>query len=95
MNERVQVVLQEGFVLHYKLYRETSLILEIFTQEFGKLSVIAKGARKLRSKFSGLLQPFRLIKLSWCGKSDLCTLTDAEIVPPSKSKEGGQITNGL
>lgn len=82
MNERVQVLLQDGFVLHYKLYRETSLILEIFTRDFGKLSVIAKGARRARSKFSGLLQPFRLLKLSWCGKSDLCTLTDAEIVPP-------------
>ena len=82
MNERVQVLLQDGFVLHYKIYRETSLILEIYTRDFGKLPVIAKGARRARSKFSGLLQPFRLLKLSWCGKSELCTLTDAETVPP-------------
>ncbi len=95
MNERVQILLRDGFVLHYKLYRETSLILEIFTQEFGKLSVIAKGARKAKSKFSGLLQPFRMLKLSWCGKSELSTLTDAEIVPPVIHLSGNALYCGF
>jgi len=95
MNDRVRVMLQDGFVLHHKIYRETSLILEIYTRDFGKLSVIAKGARKAKSKFSGLLQPFRFLKFSWCGKSDLYTLTDVEIVFPLIHLSGSSLYCGF
>lgn len=95
MTERIQVTLQKAFVLHYRSYRETSLIVDVFSREFGKLSVIAKGARRAKSKFMGILQPFRLLKLSWVGKSELCTLTDAEIVLPVIELSGDSLYCGF
>lgn len=47
----------EAIVLRARKYRETSKILNLYTKEFGKLSVIAKGARGPRNKFGASLQP--------------------------------------
>lgn len=67
---------QRGFVLHRKNYSETSLIIELFSEDFGRLNVLAKGAR--RSILKGVLQPFTPLLLRWTGRGDLKTLTKAE-----------------
>ncbi|MCK3657853.1 DNA repair protein RecO [Pasteurellaceae bacterium Pebbles2] len=69
---------QRGFVLHRKAYSETSLLVDLFTEETGRLSVIAKGARAKRSAWKGVLQPFTPLLLRWSGKGGLKTLTKAE-----------------
>lgn len=51
---------QRGFVLHRKAYSETSLLVELFTEETGRLTVLAKGARAKRSALKGILQPLPL-----------------------------------
>ncbi|MGQ0287280.1 DNA repair protein RecO [Pasteurellaceae bacterium 22721_9_1] len=70
--------LQRGFVLHRKVYSETSLLVDLFTEEAGRLTVIAKGARAKRSAWKGILQPFTPLLLRWSGKGGLKTLTKAE-----------------
>lgn len=72
------IVLQSAFILHTRPYRDTSLLLEIFTAEHGRVSLVAKGVRGVRSRFKGLLQPFVPLLLSWQGKSELMTLVGAE-----------------
>ena len=67
-----------AFVLLNRPYRETSLIIEVFSREYGRLGLVAKGARAMKSKFRGLLQPFQPLLLSWTGKGELPTLTGAE-----------------
>ncbi len=69
---------REAFVLHSYPYRETSLVIEAFTHEFGRVALIAKGARRPASAFRGLLLPFQGLLLSWFGKSELRTLSKAE-----------------
>lgn len=71
-------LLQHAYVLHRRDYQETSLLVELFTKEYGRLSVIAKGARRSRGKGYGLLQPFLPLLVSWSGKSELKTLTYME-----------------
>src|SRR6185437_10727813 len=71
-------LLQPAFVLHTRPYRDTSLLLEIFTPDYGRVSTLARGARGLRSRFKGLLQPFVPLLLSWYGKTELMTLSAAE-----------------
>ncbi len=78
MNDTV-VQLQSAFILRHKKYRETSLIFEVFTKEFGIVSILAKGVRKKKSKLAGLLLPFSSLKLSYLGKNDLKTLTHVEL----------------
>lgn len=70
--------LQRGFVLHRRPYSETSLLVDLFTEETGRLTVIAKGARAKRSAWKSVLQPFTPLLLRWSGKSSLKTLTKAE-----------------
>lgn len=74
-----RVSLQPAYVLHRRPYRETSFLVEIFTPEHGRLSLLARGVRKAKSMASGLLQPFTPLLISWAGRSELMTLTETEI----------------
>jgi DNA repair protein RecO (recombination protein O) len=66
-----------GHLLHQRSYRDTSLIIELFARDFGRLSAFAHGARGPRPRF-GILQPFRPLLLSWSGRGEAPTLTAAE-----------------
>jgi DNA repair protein RecO (recombination protein O) len=76
-----RVELAAGFVLHRRAYRDTSLIVELFTRDYGRLSAFARAARGPRSRF-GPLQPFRPLLLSWSGRGEAPTLTAAEADGP-------------
>jgi len=76
--DKVRHEAQPAFVLHSYPYRETSLIVEVFSQNYGRLPLMARGARRPRSAVRGLLLAFQPLSLSWFGKSDLRTLHSAE-----------------
>src|SRR5436190_23870238 len=69
---------EPAFVLHAYAYRETSLIVEAFTHAFGRVALVAKGAKRPRSEMRGLLQAFQPLMLSWTGGGELKTLTKVE-----------------
>ena len=69
---------QPAFVLHTYPYRETSLIVEAFTSEYGRVALVARGAKRPRSEMRGLLQGFQPLLLSWSGQQELKTLTKVE-----------------
>jgi len=69
---------QPGYVLHSYPYQETSLIVEIFTREFGRVGAVAKGAKRPQSPLRSVLMPFHALTLDWSGKSELKTLRTAE-----------------
>jgi DNA repair protein RecO (recombination protein O) len=69
---------QEAFVLHTYAYRETSLIVEAFTADHGRVAMVARGAKRPRSETRGLLQAFQPLTLSWAGGGELKTLLKAE-----------------
>ena len=69
---------QPAFVLHTYPYLETSLVVETFTQNFGRVPLVAKGARRPRSALRGSLMAFQPLHLSWAGKSELKTLHKVE-----------------
>lgn len=69
---------QPAFVLHTYPYRETSLIVEAYVRDHGRLALIARGARRPKSSVRGVLLPFQPLLLSWIGKKELRTLTRAE-----------------
>lgn len=75
---RSRTHLASGFVLHQRPYRDTSLIVELFVRDHGRLSVFARGARGPRSRFAAL-QPFRPLLLSWSGRGESPTLSGAEV----------------
>lgn len=77
MNE-THILLQPAYILQQRKYRETSLIVEVFTRDFGRLSILAKGVRKPKSKTAGLFRPFTPILLSYIGRAELKILTHIE-----------------
>lgn len=76
-----RVSLQPAFVLHQRPYRETSRILELFTRDFGRVSVFARATktrRKGHSSLAPVLQPFNRLLVSWSGRGEAGQLTHAE-----------------
>ncbi len=69
---------EPGFVLHTYPFRETSLVVEVFTRHHGRMALVARGARRPRSALRGQVQPFTPLLLSWFGKSEVRTLHGAE-----------------
>jgi DNA repair protein RecO (recombination protein O) len=84
-----RVANQPGFVLHSYPYKETSLIVELFSRDYGRVALMAKGAKRPHSKLRGVLQTFQPLAVGWSGKSEVRTLTTAEwvggLVPLEKS----------
>ncbi|MFM9970882.1 MAG: DNA repair protein RecO [Burkholderiales bacterium] len=68
----------EGYVLHSYPYKETSLLVEVFTRSHGRVMLIAKSARRPRSAMRGTLMAFQPLSIGWMGKSEVKTLTRAE-----------------
>ncbi len=71
---------QPAFVLHSYPYKETSLIVDVFARDYGRVALIAKGAKRPHSALRGVLQTFQPLSVGWAGKSEVRTLTAAEWV---------------
>jgi DNA repair protein RecO (recombination protein O) len=69
---------QPAFVLHSYPFSETSLIIEAYTRDHGRVAMVARGARRPKSSLRGILLPFQPLLLSWSGKRELRTLIRAE-----------------
>lgn len=70
---------QPAFVLHARPYRETSLLIDVFTRDHGRVGLVARGVRRERSRLPrGLLQPLQPLLLNWVARGDLGTLAGAE-----------------
>ena len=72
---------EKGFLLHARPYGETSLIVDLYTKFFGRVQCVAKGYRRPKKRAANrLLIPYVEYAFSWSGRSDLKTLTRAEIL---------------
>jgi DNA repair protein RecO (recombination protein O) len=69
---------ERGYVLHSYSFKETSLVVEVFTHDCGRIGLVAKGARRPRSALRGTLMAFQPLLLSWSGRSELRVLRSAE-----------------
>ncbi|HUG98551.1 MAG TPA: DNA repair protein RecO [Gammaproteobacteria bacterium] len=88
MTVLLRVELEPAFILHHRPFRDTSVLLEVFSRDHGRVGLVARGARGPRSRLKGVLQPFRALLLSWQLRGELGTLTGAEpagtaVAPPT------------
>ena len=79
-NTRQRIDGQQCWILHSYPYSETSLILDVFSRDHGRLPLLARGARRPRSALRGLLQAFQPLELGWFGGGEVRTLARAEWV---------------
>lgn len=81
----MRVNTQLAYILHKRAFRETSQILDVFTREHGRLSLLSRGSRNPRAKTNGVLQAFRPLLLGWQGRGELpvvCSIDTADIRVP-------------
>ena len=82
---------QPAFVLHSYPWRETSLIIDAMTRDFGRVALVARGAKRPTSQFRGLLAPFAPISVSWSGRAEIKSLIRAEWVGGLAPLRGEQL----
>ena len=76
MENRVQ--LQPAYVLFSRPFQNTSLMLDFFTIDYGRIRAIAKGARRPSSKYRSILQPFHPLLVGYTGRGEVKTLWHVE-----------------
>jgi len=82
-----------GYVLNHRPFRDNSLLVDVFTKDFGRICCVARPAKKRGKILKGSLEPFRYLHLQWIGKGDVQTLTEADergrhTIPPSEMMMG-------
>ena len=69
---------QTAYVLHLHPYSETSLVVDVFTRDHGRVPLVARGARRPRSAMRGALMSFQPLELGWFGGGEVKTLAKVE-----------------
>ncbi len=87
--------LQQAYLLHRRPYRETSLLLEVFTRNEGRKGLVARGARRGKSPRNATLQAFQALLLCWSGRGELGTLTNLECSGQPMRLSGKPLLSGF
>jgi DNA repair protein RecO (recombination protein O) len=95
MSEREEVLLEPAFVLHQRPYANTSRIIECLTPTRGRVGLVARGSRRLRSEQRALLQPFARLRVSWIRRGELGRLTYVEAATPTHELVGDGLLAGF
>ncbi|MGK0271906.1 MAG: DNA repair protein RecO (recombination protein O) [Cocleimonas sp.] len=67
-----------AYILNRRPFRDSSLLLDIFSEDYGRICCIARPAKKRGKVVKGHTEPFRYLHLQWLGKGDVQTLTEAD-----------------
>lgn len=86
---------EPGFVLHHYDWSESSLILDVFTRQYGRVALVAKGAKKPSSQFRSVLLPLQKLLLGFSGREEALTLRAAEWVGGHPMPTGRALLAGL
>lgn len=84
-----------AYVLHTRAFRETSLLVELFSAQHGRIAAVARGAKRGKAKTSSILQPFMPLQIAWYGEGELVTLTNVEAIGNAYTLQGKAAICGL
>ncbi|HEX7349082.1 MAG TPA: DNA repair protein RecO [Rhodanobacteraceae bacterium] len=92
----MRVASQPAYVLHASAWRETSLLLEAFTRDFGRVGLVARGVRGARARLPrALLEPLQALRLDWSGRGELQTLGAVEADGVACRLQGDRLLSAL
>ncbi|MEO7149294.1 MAG: DNA repair protein RecO [Rhodanobacteraceae bacterium] len=92
----MRVEAQPAYVLHSRPWRETSLLLEIFSRDHGRVGLLARGVRSARARLPrATLEPFQLLQVDWAGQGELPNLRGVETMGPSRRLTNDALLSGL
>jgi len=90
-----RVALQPAYVLHSQPFQNTSLLVDFFTMDYGRVRAVVKGGRSAKSKYRSLLQLFQPLLVSLSGRGELKTLTGLESSLSALRLEGQRLFSGM
>ncbi len=90
-----RVWLEPVFVLHQRPYRNSSLIVELLSLNYGRLSAIARSARGPKSRYKGYLQLFSPLLISWSASCELASIQHVELAGSSYQLNGASLWCGF
>jgi len=90
-----RVTLQPAYVLHRRPFQNSSLLIDFFTLDFGRVRAIAKGARSAKSRYRASLQLFSPILLSFSGRGEVKTVTGVESQLNPIVLQGDRLFSGM
>lgn len=86
--------LEPSFLIHTRPYRDTSMLVEAFTRQYGRVTLVARGV-KGKKGHKTLLQPFAPLLMSWWLKGDLGTVRSTELYQQPFWLTGNRLVSGL
>lgn len=91
---------EPAYVLHRYDWSESSLVLEVFTRNHGRIALVAKGVKRPTSQFRPVLLPLQALLLSWGGDAEVRTLKSAQwqgghVMPTGEALISGVYLNEL
>lgn len=89
------ITLQPAFILHQRPYRNSSVLLEVFSLNHGRFGLIGRGVKGKKQNRQALLQPFTPVLLSWSARGELGTLIDVEPDGSAISLTGNVLLSGF
>lgn len=87
--------LQPAFILHTRAYRDTSLLIDMFTREHGKITLVGKGVKNKKKRDATLLQPFASLLISFWMRGELGALRNCELHSQPFWLTGKRLVSGL
>lgn len=86
---------QAGWIVHRRPWRESSLLIEFFAREYGRVGLVARAARSARSGWRGLAEPFIPLQAGWSRRGEMGTLTALEPAGARHALSGRALYCGL
>lgn len=91
---------EPAYVLHRHDWSESSLILEVFTRNHGRVALVAKGAKRPSSSLRPILLPMQPLHIAFSGDAEIRTLRSAEwmgghVMPGGEALLSGYYLNEL
>ena len=90
-----RVSLQPAYLLHSQAFQNTSLLVDFFTMDYGRVRAVAKGARSAKSKYRSFLQLFQPVLVSFSGRGELKTVTGVEASLATIILQGQRLFSGM
>ncbi|MET0065463.1 MAG: DNA repair protein RecO [Candidatus Thiodiazotropha sp.] len=91
----IRADLTPAFILHRRDYRDSSLLLELFSEQEGRLAAIAKGVKSGRARRALILHPFTPLRVSLRGRGEVLSLNQAEVDGRTIALSGERLYCGL
>ena len=85
---------EPAYVLHHYDWSESSLILDVFTRQHGRVALVAKGAKKPSSNFRPVLLPLQPLQIAFGGDAEIRTLKGAEWMGGHTMPTGDALLSG-